>query len=51
MIVLAAFYPSGSLSLVAFGFLMGAALLRASWLRRRRTASFWPYVLGPGVLD
>jgi NhaA family Na+:H+ antiporter len=23
----------------------------ASWLRRRRTASFWPYVVGPGVLS
>lgn len=24
---------------------------RARWLRRRRTRSFWPYVLGPGSLS
>ena len=51
LIILAVFYPSGSLSFVALGLLMSAALLLALWLRRRRTASFWPYVLGPGVLS
>jgi Na+:H+ antiporter, NhaA family len=51
LIILAAFYPSGTLSFVALGLLMSAALLFASWLRRRRTASFWPYVLGPGALS
>jgi NhaA family Na+:H+ antiporter len=30
---------------------MAAALLAAAWLRRRRTRSFWPYVLGPGALS
>ena len=42
LIVLAVFYPSGSLSFLALGGLMSAALLLAWWLRRRRTASFWP---------
>jgi Na+:H+ antiporter, NhaA family len=51
LIVLAVFYPSGSLSFVALGLLMSTALLLAWWLRRRRIASFWPYVLGPGVLS
>jgi NhaA family Na+:H+ antiporter len=51
LIILAVFYPSGSLSFVALGLLMSAALLLAWWLRRRRTASFWPFVLGPGVLS
>lgn len=30
---------------------MTAALLLAVWLRRRRTPSFWPYLIGPGVLS
>jgi NhaA family Na+:H+ antiporter len=30
---------------------MSTALLLAWWLRRRRTASFWPYILGPGALS
>lgn len=51
LLVLAVCYPSGSLSFVALGLLMSAARLLAWWLRRRRTASFWPYVLGPGVLS
>jgi NhaA family Na+:H+ antiporter len=51
LIILAVFYPSGTLSFVALGLLMSAALLLAWWLRRRRTTSFWPYVLGPGALS
>jgi NhaA family Na+:H+ antiporter len=30
---------------------MAAAILAAVWLRRRRTRSFWAYVLGPGALS
>ena len=30
---------------------MSAAVLLALWLRRRRTVSFWPYVIGPGTLS
>jgi NhaA family Na+:H+ antiporter len=51
LVILATFYPSGTLSFGALGGLMSAALLLAWWLRRRRTISFWPYVLGPGVLS
>ena len=51
LMILAVFYPSGTLSFAALGLLMSAALLLAWWLRRRRTTSFWPYVLGPGALS
>ena len=51
LIILAVFYPSGVLSLPALvGYMTGAVLL-ALWLRRRRTQSFWPYVIGPGALS
>jgi Na+:H+ antiporter, NhaA family len=51
LVILALFYPSGSLSFVKLGVLMTAALLLAVWLRRRNTRSFWPYVIGPGSLS
>ena len=51
LLVLAVFYPSGSLSFAALGGLMTAALLLALSLRRRRVTSFWPYVVGPGSLS
>jgi NhaA family Na+:H+ antiporter len=51
LIILAVFYPSGALSFTSLGALMTAAVLLALWLRRRRTGSFWPYVLGPGALS
>jgi NhaA family Na+:H+ antiporter len=51
LVILALFYPSGPLSLWALSGFMTAALLTALWLRRRRTRSFWPYVLGPGSLS
>jgi NhaA family Na+:H+ antiporter len=51
LIILALFYPSGPLSLSALVGLMAAAVLLALWLRRRRTLSFWPYVIGPGSLS
>ena len=51
LVILAVFYPSGALSLTALAAFMTAALLLAYWLRRRATRSFWPYVLGPGVLS
>ena len=49
--ILAVFYPSGPLSPWALVGLMTAAVLAAMWLRRRRTRSFWPYVIGPGALS
>jgi Na+:H+ antiporter, NhaA family len=51
LIILAVFYPSGRLSLAAPVVLMVTAVLVALWLRRRRTLSFWPYVVGPGALS
>ena len=51
LIILAAFYPSGALSFSALAVLMAAAVLLAVWLRRSGVQSFWPYVLGPGVLS
>jgi NhaA family Na+:H+ antiporter len=51
LIILAIFYPSGTLSFPALAILMSGAVLFAIALRRRRVQSFWPYVLGPGVLS
>ena len=51
LVILAVFYPSGSLVVAAPIALMATAILAAVWLRRRRTQSFWPYVLGPGALS
>jgi len=51
LIILAVFYPSGSLSLLSLAVMMSAAVGVAMWLRRRRVRSFWPYVLGAGTLS
>jgi Na+:H+ antiporter, NhaA family len=51
LIILAVFYPSGTLSVPALAALMTTAVLLALWLKRRRTASFWPYMIGPGSLS
>jgi NhaA family Na+:H+ antiporter len=51
LIVLAVFYPSGPLHLGEGALLMAAALGVAWALRRRNIVSFWPYVLGAGVLS
>jgi NhaA family Na+:H+ antiporter len=51
LLILAVFYPSGSISIWAFVGLTAAAVLVALWLRRRRIASFWPYVMGSGALS
>jgi NhaA family Na+:H+ antiporter len=51
LVILAIFYPSGALSPMALVTLMAAAVVLALWLRRRKTRSFWPYVLGPGILS
>lgn len=51
LLILAIFYPSHALSPVALVALMSLALALAWWLRRRKTASYWPYLLGPGVLS
>ena len=51
LIILAVFYPTDAVAPAPLVVLMAAALLAAAWLRRRGTRSFWPYVLGPGVLS
>ena len=51
LLILAVFYPSGPVSIWAFVGLTAAAVLVALWFRRRRIASFWPYVMGPGALS
>jgi NhaA family Na+:H+ antiporter len=51
LVILAVFYTAAPLSLVPLLALMTAAVLAALWLRRRRVRSFWPYILGPGVLS
>ena len=51
LVILALFYPSGPLSPVALAGLLAAAVFAAIWLRRRRTRSFWPYVIVPGALS
>jgi Na+:H+ antiporter, NhaA family len=51
LIILAVFYPSGELSFFSLVGFMAAAVLLAVWLRRRRTQSFWAYVIGPGSLS
>ena len=51
LIILAVFYPSGPLSVVALTTLMTAAILAALWLKRRQVRSFWPYVVVPGTLS
>jgi NhaA family Na+:H+ antiporter len=51
LVILAVFYPSAPLAPLWLAGLMSAALLTAIWLRRRRTCSFWPYIIGPGALS
>jgi Na+:H+ antiporter, NhaA family len=51
LVILALFYPSGTISLSALTGFMTVGLLLAMWLRHRRTRSFWPYVIGPGALS
>jgi len=50
LVILAVFYPSGTMSLAALLVLLPASMVLALWLRRRRVASFWAYVVGPGAL-
>lgn len=51
LMILALFYPSAPLSFMWVSTLMVAAVVLAWWLRRRRTESFWPYILGAGSLS
>jgi NhaA family Na+:H+ antiporter len=51
LVILAAFYPTGELRPREFVVLFVAAMLVAYWLRRRAVLSFWPYVIGAGLLS
>lgn len=51
LVVLALFYPSAEVKPLWFLALLGAAWIVVWALRRRRTRSFWPYVLIPGGLS
>jgi NhaA family Na+:H+ antiporter len=51
LVLLAVFYPSGPLSPLYFAGLMIPALAVTWWLKRRRTLSFWPYLLLGGGLS
>jgi NhaA family Na+:H+ antiporter len=51
LVILAVFYPSGSLRTADFVLLLTVASGAAWWLRKRRTRSFWPYVAGAGAIS
>src|SRR5687767_8087761 len=51
LLIIAAFYPTGPLRMIDFTLFLGAGLLVAWWLRKRRVVNFWPYVVGGGVLS
>jgi len=51
LLILASFYPSGELRPVQFVAILSVALAVASWFRRRRTLSFWPYVACAGFIS
>ena len=51
LVILAAFYPAGTLHLASAGVLMAAALAVAFVLRRNRVRIFWPYVMAGGALS
>jgi NhaA family Na+:H+ antiporter len=51
LLILAVFYPTGEIRPLEFFVFLAAGLAAAWWLRRRRTKSFWPYVLAGGALS
>jgi len=51
LILLALFYPVAQVSLLTFAALMIPALGITIWLKRRRTVSFWPYLIFGGGLS
>ncbi|HUL75207.1 MAG TPA: Na+/H+ antiporter NhaA [Vicinamibacterales bacterium] len=51
LVLLAAFYPSGPVSIGIFAACLGPAMALAWLLRRGGIKSFWAYLLGPGVLS
>jgi NhaA family Na+:H+ antiporter len=51
LVILAIFYPSGALRPFEFIGLLAIALGMAVWLRHRSRGTFWPYILGAGVVS
>jgi NhaA family Na+:H+ antiporter len=51
LLILAVFYPTGTLRPSEFVGFLGAALAVGWYLRYQRTQSFWPYVAGAGVIS
>ncbi len=51
LMILAVFYPVGTLQPVGFGLLLGGAMAVAWVLRRRQVMSWWPYVAVAGPLS
>ena len=51
LVVLAIFYPSGTLALAPLALYLGGALALAFLMRRLGVESFWVYVIGPGLLS
>jgi NhaA family Na+:H+ antiporter len=51
LLIIAAFYPTGPVRLIDATVLVGAGMLIAWTLQKRRVASFWPYILLGGVLS
>ena len=51
LVILAAFYPAGTIRPLEFMVLLAAAVAIARWLRKGRIRSFWPYVAGAGVVS
>lgn len=51
LLILAAFYPTGTVRPLEFGLLLAVAMFLALWLRRRRTTNFWPYIVGAGLVS
>lgn len=51
LLILAAFYPTGTIRPLEFGLLLAVAMGFAYWLKRGRTRNFWPYVAGAGLVS
>jgi NhaA family Na+:H+ antiporter len=51
LLIIAAFFPSGPLSPIAFTVLVGAGMMSAWWMRKRGVLGFWPYLGISGLLS
>ena len=51
LLILAVFYPTGTIRPLEFGVLLAVAMGLAHWLKRGRTRNFWAYVAGAGLIS